>query len=173
MGQAHHLCQHRLWPVYVAQDALGPAQIETVVREPDLEGVADVKTEGKGQARCTPAGLGDHGCIDIDSYHPAPGDHQLGETTLFMPKATADVQNPVPRRYRADIEHAPLHLLNQRAFVGAVEPAEDCLGTTRLACLLEALMQTAHRGPHLAGDRSSASPKHNTSHMSTGCGQTG
>jgi hypothetical protein len=63
-----------------------------------------------------------------------------------MPKSAAHVQNLISRPNRAGIKHPPLDLLNQRAFVGAIEPAEDCPGATWLTGLLEAPMQTAHRG---------------------------
>ena len=68
--QARHLPQSCLRSVQVAQDALGPALIESVVREVDMAGVADFEGDGEGQVRCTPAGLGDHGWIGVDPDHP-------------------------------------------------------------------------------------------------------
>jgi len=159
--QAHHLSYHCFRSVRIAQDALGPAQIETAVREPDLVGVTDFEAEGQGQTRAAPAGLGDHGWVDIDPDHSPLRPHLLGEAAYLMPESAAHVQNLIPRPNRTDIEHPPLDLLNQRTFVGTIEPAEDRLGATGLTRLLEALMQTAHRGrtlltnpvPHLSTTR--------------------
>jgi hypothetical protein len=99
---------------------------------------------GQGQARAAPTGLGDHGWIGIDPGHPPLRPGQLGEAAHLMPQATAHVQNLIPPPHRADILHPLLDLLDQRALIGAIEPAEDCLGPTRWPRLLEALMHTAH-----------------------------
>ena len=45
-----------------------------------------------------------------------------------MPDAAAYVQNLIPCRDRAEIEHLPLELPDQRMPVGHVQPAERCPG---------------------------------------------
>lgn len=87
-------------------------------------GVADVKTDGKGRARCAPAGLGDHGRVGIDPYHPSLRPYFLGEAAHLVPKTAACVQNLIPRRHRADVEHAPLNLPGGAASAAAGAPAE-------------------------------------------------
>ena len=106
------------------------AQTETVGGEPHLVGVADFEADRQGQADCAPASLGDHGGIGVDSDDPSLRPHQLGQAPHLMPEPAAHVQNLIPVPDLADIEHPPFDLLDQRAFVGAIEPAEHCLGVT-------------------------------------------
>jgi hypothetical protein len=90
--------------------------------------VADAEGDRDSQASNTPARLSDHRRIDIDPGNPPHGAHQLGEATDLEPDAAAYVQNLIRRRDRAEIEHLPLELLDQRMPVGHVQPAVRYLG---------------------------------------------
>jgi hypothetical protein len=84
---AHHLPQRRLRPVQVAQDTLGPAQIESVVREIDITGVANFESDRQGQVRCTPTSFGDHGRIGVDPGDPSLSPYQLGNAEHRVPES--------------------------------------------------------------------------------------
>ena len=69
------------------------------------------------------------GLASIPATRPR-GPTSSGEATYLMPESAAHVQDLIPFPDRADLKHLPLDLLDQRAFVGAIKPAEDCLGAT-------------------------------------------